>query len=201
MREATITLLGSGVCLGVYGPALSTHAWFRERGIASELVVLESCWREGPQADLLRTKSAFHRDFRLAMMGQKMAKRAASTLDEAKVTALLAGWKREGRRRFVVFSGFWAPILKRYLDCWPGEAIDLEICHMDAATPPSWRFNPVGDLAREVRLFRGQHERGLGIRRGERGNAPPLAREVASTRDPRRWLGAWHVPGEGARPQ
>jgi hypothetical protein len=155
VREATITLLGSGVCLGVYGPALSTHAWFRERGIASELVVLESCWREGPQTDLLRTKSAFHRDFRLAMMGQKMAKRAASTLDEAKVTALLAGWKREGRRRFVVFSGFWASILQRYLDCWQGEALDFEICHMDAATPPSWQFNPVGGLAREVWLFQG----------------------------------------------
>ena len=23
------------------------HAWFQERGIASELVVLESCWRDG----------------------------------------------------------------------------------------------------------------------------------------------------------
>lgn len=155
VHEATITLLGSGVCLGVYGPALSTHAWFQERGIASELVVLESCWRDGPQADLQRTKSAFHRDFRLAMMGQKMARRATSTLDEAKVTALLAAWKREGRRRFVVFSGFWASILKRYEDGWQGEALDLEICHMDAATPPSWRLNSVGDLAREVRLFQG----------------------------------------------
>ncbi len=155
MREATITLLGSGVCLGVYGPALSTHAWFRERGIASELVVLESLWRDGPQADLPRTKSAFHRDFRLALMGQKMAKRAASTLDEAKVAELLAAWKREGRQRFVAFSGFWAPILERYLDCWQGEALDLEICHMDAATPPSWQINSVDGLAREVRLFQG----------------------------------------------
>ncbi len=156
MREGTITLLGSGVCLGVYGPALSTHAWFRNRGIASELVVLESYWRDGPQADLPRTKSAFHRDFRLAMMGQKMAKRVESTLDEAKVAALLAAWKREGRRCFVAFSGFWASILQRYQDSWPGEALDVEICHMDAATPPSWRLNSVDGLAREVRLFEGR---------------------------------------------
>jgi hypothetical protein len=155
VREAGITLLGSGVCLGVYGPALSMHAWFQERGVASEVVVLEGCWRDGAQADLLRTKAAFHRDFRLAMMGQRMARRVDSALDEAKVTALLAGWKRQGRRRFVIFSGFWAPILRRFLDAWQGEALDLEICHMDAALPPSWQSNTLGGPAREVRLFQG----------------------------------------------
>ena len=110
--RATITILCSGVALGVYVPALLVNHQLRARGAATEVVVLESLFTAEKQARILQNKAAFHRDFAVAKMGQRMARDVRPNLDAQRVERLYQGWVAEERRLFIVFSGFWMPLLE-----------------------------------------------------------------------------------------
>ncbi len=135
----TITILCSGVALGVYIPALLVEAQLKRRGAAAEVVVLESLFTEEKQKKILENKVAFHQSFAVARMGQRMAREVSPNLEAEKVSQLYERWMREERRLFLVFSGFWMPLLNAYRQriapakCWVHQV------HVDAAVSASWK--------------------------------------------------------------
>ena len=126
-----IEILTSGVTLGVHVPGLLLADRLRDKGVPVGVSVLERLLPERKLATTAGMKWAFHRDFRFALAGQKMAGSPADSVEPAKVAALFADWRARGVDRVVVFSGFWLPILAGY-DC----AID--VCHVDSVDSPSF---------------------------------------------------------------
>ncbi len=138
MPSPIITILCSGVALGVYVPALLVDHQLRARGAATEVVVLEDSFTAEKQARILQNKAAFHRDFAVAKMGQRMARDVRPNLDDARVEQLYAAWLADERRLFIVFSGFWMPLLDAYRRRIAPARLWAHLLHMDAAVSASW---------------------------------------------------------------
>jgi hypothetical protein len=152
------------VALGVYVPALLVDAQVKRRGAASQVVVLESLFTEEKQNKILENKLAFHHSFAVAKMGQRMAREASPNLDAGKLDRLYERWAQEGRRLFIVFSGFWMPLLNAYRQrvapakCWVHQV------HVDAAVSASWKnLVDTCDGDRPIWIFDGENQR-LGYR-------------------------------------
>lgn len=154
----TLTILCSGASLGAYVPGLLLARQLGQRGFATDCVLLENLYPDAKRDNLVKTRIAFHRNFSLARMAQKLTPHQDQGLDEAKLDQLLDRWGREGRRRFIVIYGFWMPVIARY-QAHLGDAADLslDLCHMDAVTSVSWRAY-ADDLptARHIWFFDGQ---------------------------------------------
>jgi hypothetical protein len=138
MPDPTITILCSGVALGVYVPALVVSRQLRSRGLASEVVVLESLFGAEKQARILQNQAAFHHDFSVARMGQRMARDVRPSLDAARVERLYEAWLDDQRRLFIVCSGFWMPLLEAYRQRIAPARLWAHLLHMDAAVSASW---------------------------------------------------------------
>lgn len=144
----TITVLTSGVALGVHVPGLLLVRRLREAGVAAEVDVLERLLPPASRGRIPASKAAFHRDFRVALAGQRWARNLAPQLDGSLVDGLFARWRAEERRRFVVLSGFWVPVLDRYAERSEAEAgveLDVDLCHVDSVASPSFELCPPRD--------------------------------------------------------
>ncbi|MEV6871937.1 hypothetical protein [Amycolatopsis sp. NPDC051128] len=133
-----IEVLTSGVALGVHIPGLLLAHRLRERGVPADVSVIERLLPEHKLATTAQMKWAFHEDFRLAKAGHRLATEPHAVADEQAVDALFARWNAEGVTKFVVFSGFWLPILDRYLAGRPARP-EVVLCHIDATYSPSFR--------------------------------------------------------------
>ena len=101
-RPPEVTVLGSGVALGVYIPALLVARGLARRGVQADVEVVESLYTAASLENLERHREAYHRDFALALMGHRMTRDIRSSLAGEREAALLGRWHAEGRRRFVV---------------------------------------------------------------------------------------------------
>nr|WP_042189981.1 hypothetical protein [Kibdelosporangium sp. MJ126-NF4]CEL19019.1 Similar to C-ter. fragment of UDP-glucuronosyltransferases, YpfP B.subtilis related [Kibdelosporangium sp. MJ126-NF4]CTQ95179.1 Similar to C-ter. fragment of UDP-glucuronosyltransferases, YpfP B.subtilis related [Kibdelosporangium sp. MJ126-NF4] len=128
-----IEILTSGVALGVHVPGLLLADRLRERGADVTVSVLERLLPDETLATTTKMKWAFHRDFRVALAGQRVARDASVAVPADAQDAVLAAWKSRDVSKFVVFSGFWLPILERYPNA------DVDICHVDSVVSPSFR--------------------------------------------------------------
>ncbi|MFC4465763.1 hypothetical protein ACFPH6_14740 [Streptomyces xiangluensis] len=147
-----IEILTSGVALGVHVPGLLLADRLREQGVAAEVRVLERLLPKRTLTTTAGMKWAFHRDFRFALTGQRVAGDPSSAVDGPAVGQLMDAWRTGGVDRFVVFSGFWLPIVKQYLSAG-GPPPPVDICHVDSVVSPS--FARTGGLvpgARQVWL-------------------------------------------------
>lgn len=162
-----ITVLGSGVALGVYIPALLTARRLVRHGVAAEVEVIERCYNAASREQLERFRQAYHRDFSLALLGHRSTRDIRPSLDEDAVAGLLERWRHEGRRHFAVWSGFWLPILDRYRreyrESAPGR-LEIDLCRIDAEVSASFKIygalcEALGDEAREVWLWNGRQQR------------------------------------------
>ncbi|GAA3567342.1 hypothetical protein [Kribbella ginsengisoli] len=142
-----IEILTSGVALGVHVPGLLLADRLAEQGQAANVSVLERLMPPETLATTARSKQAFHRDFRIALAGQKLARDASVATEEAAVTALLDDWHARRVTRFVVFSGFWLPLVERYIAQY-GE-VPVDVCHVDSVQSPS--FDKAGPTSLPVR--------------------------------------------------
>lgn len=140
MTPARVTLLCSGVALGVYVPGLLLEHLLRRRGLATEVVVLENLLHADARARLRANKAAFHASFAVALAGQKLARDLRAVMDDALVEALFDRWDRAGETHFIVLSGFWIPVVEAYRARARGRDVDVELCFLDAATSTSWRL-------------------------------------------------------------
>lgn len=123
----------------MYVPALLVDYQLKMRGAATEVVVLESLFTEEKQNKILENKTAFHQNFAVAKMGQKMARAVGSNLDPEQLRRLYEGWSQDERRLFIVFSGFWMPLVEAYRQRVTPMRLWVHQLHMDAAVSASWR--------------------------------------------------------------
>lgn len=140
-QSRKVTVLGSGVALGVYIPALLLDYQFRELGLESEAVILENYYTNESLEKLKAYKKAYHNNFSVALMGHRMTKDVSSSLDENLVSDLLRIWQRENRLNFVVWSGLWMPILEKYRNQIAPQKLNLDICRIDADISATFKIH------------------------------------------------------------
>lgn len=141
-----IEILTSGVALGVHVPGLLLADRLRERGATVNVSVLERMLPAETLATTTRMKWAFHRDFRVALAGQRVARDASIAVPPDAQEAMLESWRARHVRRFVVFSGFWLPILEQY------GATEVDVCHVDSVVSPSFQKVRTSLCPREIWL-------------------------------------------------
>jgi hypothetical protein len=152
-----IGVLTSGVALGVHVPGLLLAQRMRERGADVEIFVLERLLPDSKRATTARMKYAFHRDFRVALTGQRLAVDPSAAVSETNVRELAGHWRRHGLRRLVLFSGFWLPVVERCA-ALSGNWLEVDICHVDSVPSPSFRAaGQVLSRARQVWLADAVH--------------------------------------------
>jgi hypothetical protein len=151
--QAPVSILTSGIGLGVYLPALFVRDQLHGRGIPAEVETLEGHYTEEGRRRHLAHKSAFHDNFQLALMAQRLARGPDAHLDEASLAGLFARWASAQRTRFIVWSGFWLPLLSRYQQM-TGTALQIDCCRIDAIISPSFRsVGPLPAGASEIWLW------------------------------------------------
>jgi hypothetical protein len=137
----TVTILTSGVGLGVYIPALLVERRLRRLRCAAEVEVLEDYYTPNHRRGHLAHKEAHHQNFALAQIAHRMARDVQQCLDAGRIDVLLQRWAVEGRRRFVVWSGFWLPIVERYRQLMDGTRLDVDHCRIDAEVSASFKVH------------------------------------------------------------
>ncbi|MGC5772267.1 hypothetical protein [Paenibacillus pabuli] len=140
MNSSSVTLLASGNSLGAYIPAMHLHTYLQDRGVRTEVHVLENLYHEEIRCKINSTKKAFHADFSVALMGHKLAKPVDSSLDEEVVQRLLDTWVCDGVTSFAVFTGFWLPVLERY-KTMAQTPLDIQLIRLDACDTPSFKVH------------------------------------------------------------
>ena len=139
-----ITVLLSGIGLGEYVPGLVVRNQLLRVGLEVETYSLEELYQPGLLSQRRQTQRAFQKDFRLARKATQMAAHVEDTLDPMRVGKLLAGWGDGARRRFIVFSGFWVPVLKAYLGRQGDNEVTIDAFHVDCGVGASWEMH-LGD--------------------------------------------------------
>lgn len=148
-----VTVLTSAVGLGVYIPALLVAKRLMDQGYAAETEVLEDYYAPDIRASHIRHREAHHRDFRLAQMAHRMTHDVSDRLDDGRIARLVNRWADEGRGHFVVWSGFWLPVIERLRRT--GTPVRVDHCRIDAVPSASFRIYPPPAAAdREIWLWR-----------------------------------------------
>lgn len=140
MNSSKVALLASGNSLGAYIPAMHLHLYLQDRGIQTDVHVLENLYDEEVRNKIRSTKKAFHADFTVALMGHKLAKPINNSLNEEAVLKLLDDWKEAEVTSFAVFTGFWLPILERYKTIVL-KPLDIRLIRLDAWDTPSFKVH------------------------------------------------------------
>jgi len=168
-----VTILTSAVGLGLYIPALLIERQLRARQIAVEVEVLEAHYTANHQRAHLANRDAHHASFALAQLAHRMARGVEHCFDEAGVEALLSRWRAQDRRRFIVWAGFWLPLLKRYRAMLSGKSLHVDRCRIDAVVSASFKVHPDLDVqGREVWLWNASPRRL--VHEIPVGDAPPI---------------------------
>ncbi|MDJ0511727.1 MAG: hypothetical protein QNJ64_21140 [Crocosphaera sp.] len=145
-QKEKITVLGSGVALGVYIPALLVNTQFKKQNLDSEVVVIENFYKKDSKDKLKGYKKAYHKNFSVALMGHKMTKDISSSLDDNLVDQLLQTWQQENRLHFIIWSGLWIPIVEKYRELVAPQKIIVDACRIDA------------DISATFKIFEGNYE-------------------------------------------
>ena len=103
--ERVVSILCSGMGLGVYIPSLLVDYQLRKRGIKTEVFIVESYFSEDKLEKLKENKKAFHQSFQVAVLGHRMAKGdVRPNLDTYKIDELVRYWEQHNRKHFIILS-------------------------------------------------------------------------------------------------
>ncbi|MEV6075191.1 hypothetical protein AB0L80_08825 [Streptomyces sp. NPDC052069] len=133
-----IAILTSGVALGVHVPGLLLASRLRERGVPAAVEVLERLLPAERLAAVTASREVFHRDFRVARAGQRIASDPLSAVDAGAREELFRRWEASGVRTVVVFSGFWLNLVRLFTER-TGLKPRVILCHVDSVASPSFR--------------------------------------------------------------
>ncbi len=153
----TVTLLCSGFGLGFYTPGLLVEAGLKRQGIATEVLVFENVMGDAQRGRVDHSRRAYHEDFSVALMSQRIPQDIRKSMDAEAVGQLLSQWQAEGRRHFICLSGHWIYVLDMYQERL-GEELEVDLLYLDAMDSPSWknvkkRIDKLEERYREVWLF------------------------------------------------
>jgi hypothetical protein len=135
-----IGILCSGVALGVYIPGIHLYQNFKRNGIAASVFVLENLIAEAKWDKINENKKAFHKNFVVALMGQKMTRNLLPDLDPKEIEAFFTTCLNEEIDHFIVVSGFWLAVLELFKGRYPRKSFWVDCLHIDCAVSPSWKI-------------------------------------------------------------
>jgi hypothetical protein len=147
--QPPVTILTSGVGLGLYIPALLIERRLSSRGFDVDVEVLEGHYTPAYQRTHLAHRDAHHANFALAQLAHRMARDVEHCFDQDRLRTLLERWLAQGRRNFIVWAGFWLPVIERYRRMIGGYDLDVHHCRIDAVISASFKVHPDLDAAGE----------------------------------------------------
>jgi hypothetical protein len=133
-----VIVLGGGPGLGFYIPGLIVHKQLKSRGIFSKMYAYENLIKSEKRENFVKAKTSFHRDFKFALISQKLTRSVTEHVDQTLLEELFNEWDRIEQKYFVVFSGFWTAILELYITEQNSNELHVDLCHVDAAESSSW---------------------------------------------------------------
>lgn len=89
----------------------------------------------------------------MALMAQKMTKDIQTSLDSELVNTLLTNWQTENRLDFIVWSGFWIPIIEKYRKRVASQKINVDVCRIDAEISASFKYKERNQDHTEIWLW------------------------------------------------
>ena len=154
-----VTILTSAIGLGVYIPALLIQRQLRLQQCVADTEVLEDYFTPDRQQAHLRHMEALHENFALAQLGHRMVRDFQDCLDADRVQVLLRRWLYERRRHFIVWSGFWLPVLESYRQMAGGDSLCVDHCRIDAEISASFKIYPDLKAGNEIWLWNWQDKK------------------------------------------
>jgi hypothetical protein len=183
LSTAPVTILSSAIGLGVYIPALLIDKQLQKHGISSAIEILECYYTQKSREGQVAHIDAFQQDFALAKLAHRMSRDISDSLDPLKIDLLLAQWAGERREHFIVWSGFWLPIIERYRQLMPRCHIKVDHCRIDAEVSASFKIfydQGIGLNANTIWLWQGEKQKIVHEIRID--DAAPIAFEQRSDR-------------------
>src|SRR5690606_2181813 len=110
------------------------------RSIFSKMYAYENLIQEEKRENFVKAKISFHRNFKYALISQKLTKNVTEHIDQILLKELFKEWDTFEQKYFVVFSGFWTAILDLYITEQNSRDVQVDLCHVDAAESSSWRL-------------------------------------------------------------
>ncbi len=104
-KSMKVTILCSGFGLGFYTPGLLMQAGLRRLGVETAIHVFENVLPESARLKVDKSRKAYHDNFAVALMSQKVPQDMRNSLDLAAMEVLLTRWMEEDRRHFICLSG------------------------------------------------------------------------------------------------
>lgn len=154
MSVKTVRILSSATGLGVYIPSLLISRCLKKQGIDTEVIILESLYKEEKRTKIELNKRAFQDNFSVALMAQKLLKLEKNNFESAIVKAVIEDWARQGAENFIITSGFWMSLIEEYRSRIYPKALNVHLVHLDAVESLSWsssKFN--SEFYRDIWLF------------------------------------------------
>lgn len=136
MKNITM-ILGSGVALGVYVPPLLLEQELKSKYLV-EFEVIESLFLDSKLEKIIFNKKIFHNNSRIAVKAHQKTIEYSDCYDLQKIKMLFTLWEEKEIKHFIVFSGLWMFILKKYEE-YIGKKINIECVHMDSIVSNSWK--------------------------------------------------------------
>jgi hypothetical protein len=153
-NKPTVTILCSGVALGVYIPALLLNYQLEQQQFKTDVVILEHLYTPESQQKLKSHKQAYHQNFSMALMAHRMTKDIQFSLDDELVNNLLSTWETEHRYNFIVWSGFWMPIIEKYRKRVDPQKVTVDLCRIDADVSATFKnYTELNENDREIWLW------------------------------------------------
>ena len=148
-----IKMLTSAMGLGTYVPAVQVLEYLRAQGNTVTLELFENYFNEEVLNKYLKNKKEYHRSFKVAKLGHKLAeKKLGNVLEEEDEHNTLKRWESEKIEKFIIFSGNWIPVIEDYRKRAKDESrLKAIVVHMDIGTAPSWKhFDNADHFYKEI---------------------------------------------------
>jgi hypothetical protein len=140
-----VAILCAGPGLGFYIPGLVMNYQLNQKGLNSTCFVFESLLIKDKQQNAVKAKEKFHKSFSYALAGQSLAKDPSPYLDPNELISLFQKWESGNINQFILLSGFWVPVIEKYLYKVNTSKVSVICCHLDSADSTSWSlFKSIG---------------------------------------------------------
>ncbi|PUA34624.1 hypothetical protein C8Z91_34735 [Paenibacillus elgii] len=136
IKDQTL-ILTSITTFGNYIPALRLREILSEKNISNDLLLIESLYSESALTRLERFKKSSKENYKFIQFALRLIRNTMSTVEPTKKQITLNSWFKMGIKNFIVFSGFWLPILKEYEQMI---GINVIVFHVDKGLSPSYDF-------------------------------------------------------------
>ncbi|MBR0418674.1 MAG: hypothetical protein IJI66_05860 [Erysipelotrichaceae bacterium] len=145
-------ILGSGIALGVFVPALSLKLQLENEGHRADLLCVEELY-SGKDDVMEETRKSFHKDFRLAQLSYRLPTRNKAAVDPQVAEEFLKRMSDELYDAAITFSGFWADLLNGLIGSCAHYNGKVFAIHMDASRSLSWKGVDTSKI-KEIWLYR-----------------------------------------------